>query len=386
MKRAGGRLLLVGGGHAHLQVLEAIAAGRITAAEVTLVSASERQIYSAMVPGFIEGRYTLEQIAIDLRLLARRLGAHFREAQVTRIDGLRRIAALDDGTTLPYDVASVAIGGAPAGGDLPGVRQFAKAVKPLPRVAELKEALTAAAAAGNPEPLQVIVVGAGAAGVEVALTARALLDRLGANRSIISLVESTHTPLRDRSLAAQEEAEAALKRGEITLRLSTAVEEVGANHVRVTGGRVIPADIVIWAAGTTAPALFRASGLPTDARGYLLVDDSLAVPSCPGLYGAGDAVSLESAPKTPKSGVQALRQGPVLMRNLALALGATPPGPAGPGAARFRPQRRALALLNCGNGSAIFSYGGFAATGGWAMTLKDWVDRRFVRRFQRLAV
>jgi len=143
-------------------------------------------------------------------------------------------------------------------------------------------------------------------------------------------MDSTHTVLRDRSRAAQEEAERVLRQGEITVRLSTAVEEVGPNHVRVTGGRIIPADLVIWATGIEAPPVFRDSGLPTDSRGFLLVDDTLAVPGCPGLYGAGDAVSLASHPRaSPRVGVHALRQGRQLAHNIAVAIrggGADAPG------------------------------------------------------------
>jgi selenide,water dikinase len=215
--------------------------------------------------------------------------------------------------------------------------------------------------------------------VEVALAVRGRLDRLGTSRAIISLLESTHIVLRDRSPAAQEEAEQALARAEITLRLSTGVAEAGPDHVRLSGGRVLSADLVIWTTGTEASPIFRASGLRVDARGYLLVDDDLAVRDAPGLFGAGDAVAHASFPRLPRAGIHAARQGPILAHNLAQALRGT-------GAARrYTPAPRALALLNTGDGRAILSYGGFATTTGWAMSLKDRIDRRFLGRFQRLS-
>ena len=128
---------------------------------------------------------------------------------------------------------------------------------------------------------------------------------------------------------------------------------------------------------TDAPPLFRASGLPTDAKGFLLVDDTLAVQGIPGLFGGGDAVSLATAPKTPKAGVYAVRMGPFLAKNLAAYLAGTP-------LASYTPQDTFLALLNTGDGRAILSRGQLATSGRWAMRLKDKIDRGFMRRFQRL--
>jgi NADH dehydrogenase FAD-containing subunit len=183
--------------------------------------------------------------------------------------------------------------------------------------------------------------------------------------------------------------ERALRRGEVTLRLSTGVDEVGPAHVRLTGGRVIPADLILWCVEPDAPPLFRDSGLPVDGRGYLTVDDSLAVPGAAGLFGAGDAVAMQYAPRQTKSAGTAARQGPVLAHNLGIALGAA--GRSGPGTGEpmgrpLRPSLRALALLNTGDGRAIFSYSGLVATAAWAMALKDHLDRRFIRRFRRLYI
>jgi NADH dehydrogenase FAD-containing subunit len=381
------RLLLLGGGPAQLFVLEALAQGRIVACDVTVVAPQALQIYPGVVPAYLEGRYRLEDVTVDLRALTRKIGGQFREAAVERIDGSARRVLLDDATSLPYDIASLAVGGVPAGRDIPGAREHARFLEPIARLRELPAAIDRAAESAGPEPLQVAVVGAGVTGVEVALAVRARLDRLGASRAIISLLDSTHTVLRGRNPAAQQEAERVLRRREITLRLSTAVIEVGPSHVRVTGGRVIPADLVCWATGTDAPPVFRASGLPTDSRGYLEVAGDLTVAGCPGLFAAGDAVSLGNHLRTPGAGTQAGRQGPVLARNLEVALRTLDGARHAPApVTRSRPPMpRSLTLLNTGDGRAIISYANCATTARWAMTLKHLIDRRFLRRFQRLA-
>jgi selenide, water dikinase len=372
------RLLLIGGGHTHVALLGAMAAGRLKRAETTLVSPHDHQVYSGMVPGLIGGRYSVEEVTFDLPALTGRAGVRFLRAAVTRIDGATRRATLDDGTVVPYDVASVATGGSAAALERPGVAAHALLVKPINRVLELLPAIDRAVESRGPEPMQVVVVGGGAAGIEVALALRARLDREGASRAVLTLYDNTHAVLRDRAVSARREAERALQKGDVTVRLSTAVEEVGPSHVRLSGGRVLPADLVIWTPGTQAPSLFRDSGLTTDSHGFLLVEDTLEVRDHPGLFGVGDAATLADHPHTPKAGVYAVRQAPVLLHNLDVAL-------RGRGSLRrYRPQPRFLALLNTGDGRAIFSYGSFAATGRWAMILKDYIDRGFMRRYQRI--
>jgi selenide,water dikinase len=378
MTPPGRRLLLIGGGHAQLHVLEALARRRIAADEVLLVAPRAEEPYAGMVPGFIEDRYTLGQLTLNLGALARAAGAQFIQDSVIRIDSGRRSVTLAGGRTLEYDVASIAISGGPAGLATPGLGSHAQFLTPIDRTARLVEAMEEAARNAGPEPLQVVVIGTGATGIEIALSTRARLDRLGANRAIITLLDAASALLRQEGPAASEAGEAALRGGEVTLRLSTGIEEIGPAHVRATGGRVIPADLIIWCAGNDAPGLFRDSGLPVDHRGFLSVDDTLAVTGITGLYGAGDAVSLHGAPRLTPPGVHAERHGAVLAENISVALTGNSPG------RRIMPGSRSLTLINTGAGRAILSYSGLVTTTRWAMRLKDQLDRRFVRRFQRL--
>jgi NADH dehydrogenase FAD-containing subunit len=158
------------------------------------------------------------------------------------------------------------------------------------------------------------------------------------------------------------------------------VEEVGTRTVRLSGGTHLPYDTLVWATGASAPEIFRASGLETDHAGFLLVDSTLRSVTGSAIFAAGDAATLRPFPATPKSGVYAVRQGPILARNLGLAL----TGGASERFQHYRPQPRSLVLINTGDGRAILSYGSMALTGRWVMRLKDRIDRGFMRRFQRL--
>jgi selenide, water dikinase len=369
------KLVLLGGGHAHLFVLEGLARRPLAGVETTLISLDERQAYSGMVPGMIGGRYKPAELRFDLSAICRRAGATFVHGEAVQLSpGERRVVLAGD-RSVDYDVLSVATGSTVEGGDLPGVADHAYRVKPIGRALEIVPALERFASLVP--TLAVVVVGGGAAGIEVALAARARLRRLGRPGSI-AVIEAGPRLLGGRMPAAEREAARALAANGITVELGVRVAAVLPDAVRLTSGAALPAHLTIWCSGAAAPPLLRGSGLPVDTRGFLLVDDQLRSVAEPAVFAAGDAATLERRPDIPKAGVYAVREGPLLWRNLALAAaGSVPHG-------SFHPQPRFLAILNTGDGRAVVSYGSAATWSGWGMALKDWIDRRFMRRFQRL--
>jgi selenide,water dikinase len=348
---------------------------------VTLVAPAAGHGYSGMIPGHLAGRYHLADLRFDVPRLAERAGIHFRPGLAAGMDLGTREVLLADGGRLPFDVVSFAVGADVAGRDLPGVQQHALFLRPIDAAARIVPAVETAVA-GRGSAVHAAVVGGGSAGVEVALAMRGLLRRLGQPDGRVTLVEGQAVVLSDRGPAAAREATRALASNRVTVLLGSTVVAVDRNTVHLPDGKKLAVDVVIWAAGPAAPGLFRASGLATDGAGYLLVGGSLESVSHPGVFAAGDAATLASAPATPKAGVYAVREARVLGHNLALAS-------AGESPARYhhyRPQRRFLALLNTGDGRAILSYGPFALTAGWVMCWKDRIDRRFVRRFGRIGL
>jgi pyridine nucleotide-disulfide oxidoreductase family protein len=373
--RGSRRLLLLGGGHSHLFVLEGLAGRSLPGVETTLVSLDRRHAYSGMVPGMIGGRYDSAELSFDLSDICKKAGVRFFQAEATAIDPSNRRISLGGGEPLAYDVLSIAVGSTVQGGELPGVAEHARRVKPIGRALELVPALERVVESGR-IPVAV-VVGGGAAGVEVALGLRARLRLLGRMDGSVTLVESGNQLLGGRMLSAARLVHRALAANAIDVLLGTTVDRVRQDGIEL-GGRQLPADIVVWATGATATRLLQASGLATDPRGFVVVNDHLQSVSHAEVFAAGDAATLERFPDTPKAGVYAVREGPILWANLQAALrgGRLP--------RRYRPQRRFLALLNTGDGRAILSYGAVALWSRAWMALKDRIDLGFMRRFQRL--
>ncbi|HEX5819024.1 MAG TPA: FAD-dependent oxidoreductase [Gemmatimonadales bacterium] len=363
------RLVLLGGGHAHLFVLEALRAGRLPGADVTLVSPTAQHAHAAMLPGLLAGLLTESDCTFDLAALARQAGARFVERRAERVELEERRVQVGGGRPLEYDYLSIATGAAPAGLEVPGVAERTHAVRPLERTRALIAALD-----GAPTGVRVAVVGGGATGIETAFAVRARL----AGRGSVALLEQGPQLLAGRSLAAADVALRELRNRDIGVALGARVEAVEEGSLVVGFGARMPADLVVWTAGVTAMPLARDAGLATDEAGFVLVDGTLRSVSHPTVFAAGDAASLREAPWMPKAGAYAVRQGPVLAKNLAaLATGK-------PVTREYRPQRDHLALIGTNAGRAIFVRGRTAVATPWAQRLKDYLDRGFVRRFQDL--
>jgi NADH dehydrogenase FAD-containing subunit len=365
------RLLLLGSSPANLLVLEALAKRKLPPADVVLVSAESVQLHSGMVPGFVEGRYRSDQIAIDLKRLCVAAGSRLVVGKAVRIDPKARSVTLEDGSSQSYDLISVALA------DNGGVPPHARSSSTVEQVTALVSALDALASDVRPEPKRVVVIGAGESGIELALCIRARLDKKGASDVIISLFDGRSELFGGRLPAWSDQVEKVLARHDITLKLGTGAAEVGADFVRLSDNRIHPTDIAVWAPGPRAQPLFRESGLPLDGHGLVLLDDTLQVQGTPELFATGEGTALIAAPRAPQSEASSLRMGEVLVQNLAAAMTGGDP------VKKYRSKDRDLTLLNAGDGKALLFYGPIATTGGWAMRIKELMDRKYMGRFAR---
>ena len=107
-------LVLVGGGHSHLFVLERLAMQPLPGLRTTLVTRDLHTAYSGMLPGFVAGHYSFDEAHIDLLPLARRAGVRVIHAEVEAIDCNARRVSIRGRPSLEYELLSVNIGSRPA--------------------------------------------------------------------------------------------------------------------------------------------------------------------------------------------------------------------------------------------------------------------------------
>ncbi len=376
-------LVLVGGGHAHVQVLRRLAMMPAPTVEssgvrVTIVLDQPLATYSGMVPGVVAGQYAPHEAEIDLWPLARRAGARIVDAPAIGIDPDGRRVRVEGRPPIAYDAVSFDVGSTVAGLDVPGVREHAIPTRPIGHFVERITAAMANHPSGTTHDTgpRVLVVGAGAGGVEVAFTVR------HRTRGRVTLLDATDTLLPGWAPGLGARVRAAAAARGIRIVSGARVTRVEAGVAHLDSGDPLPFDLLVWVTGAAAHPWMRDLGLPTDPRGFLRVGPTLQVVDHPDIFGAGDCVSLDGH-ALPKAGVYAVRQGPVLADNL---LAYVRRGGERGGALRpYVPQRGFLTLLNLGDGVAIGAKGPITFSGAWAFRWKDHIDRAFVARFQSIA-
>jgi selenide,water dikinase len=369
------RLVLVGGGHAHVEVLRRAEHAAWSGMELVLISPDPMATYSGMLPGVIGGRHARADAQIDLQALAARAGAAYVSATVTRVHGSEQWLEAD-GARWAFDACSLDIGSAalppPTSDDAP-----------IAMLRPVREALALPArVAALPAAARCAVVGGGAAGIEVAcaihahrLTGSAGTQTSATRGSSVTIVQRDTAILPGFPPGMQRAVTDALQERGFAFATGAAVTRIDRDGVHRDGAPSVPAELVIWAAGAAPPGLLAMSTVPRSTRGYLAVDETLRAIDGSPVWGAGDCVDLAGAPWVPKSGVYAVRQGPVLAHNLLAYL-------TGGRARAYDPQRYALAILDLADGTACAARGPLWFRSRWLRWFKDAIDRRFIARYR----
>lgn len=360
-------IVFVGGGHAHALVLRMWGMKPLPGARLTVISPDPTAAYSGMLPGHVAGHYPREALQIDLVKLARHAGARLILGRATGIDRDARRVAVSDHPPVAYDLLSIDIGISSEMPALPGFGDHAVPAKPLDAFADRWQAFAATA----PKGARVAVIGAGVAGVELALAAA---QRLGPDAQV-TLVEAG-AALSALGSGARRALLRHIARAGVTLVEDAAVAAVERDGLRLADGRLIASDFTLGAAATRPQGWLAGTGLALH-EGFVKVDEYLRSASDPAIFAAGDIAHLTHAPR-PKAGVFAVREAPVLLHNLTVA--ATGKGVQRP----YRPQRDYLKLVSAGAGRAVADKWGLPLDGAWLWRWKDRIDRKFMAKFDPL--
>jgi NADH dehydrogenase FAD-containing subunit len=362
-------LVLVGGGHAHLTALACVRDLVIAGHRVTVIGPSPYHYYSGMGPGLLSGIYRPAEARFHVRKMAEDRGAAFLQDRVAVVDPGRRTLRLASGGEISYDVASFNTG-SEVPRDLFEVR--GNTVYPVKPIENLLSARRRVQAGSPRKQFRVVVVGGGTAGVEIASNLGRLARETGRIAGITLVTRSS--VLFDFPEKARILALASLARWGITTIEGVAVQTVADEGVRLEDGVHLEANLVFVAVGIRPSSLFRDSGLPTGTDGGMLVNGRLQCTAHPELFGGGDCISLAGSPLK-RVGVYAVRQNRILYENLRAALEDKPLRTFDPGGAY-------LLILNLADGTGLFRRERLVWEGRLAYRFKNFLDRRFMRKFQ----
>jgi rSAM/selenodomain-associated transferase 1 len=386
MKSPMKHLVLIGGGHSHWIALRLFGLESRLSDKITLITDVVNAPYSGMLPGYIRGYYRFSECHIDLRKLAQLAGAQLIVDRAIGLDLNRKRVLLEHQDPIDFDLLSIDIGSRPAKIETAGAAAYAIPAKPIaPLLAAWQQLLEAVEA--EPElPLSIGIVGGGAGGIELALNMQGRLAELFISHGSTIQNLSMHLFHRQNNLLSgypapvgQRLQRLLIDRG-IQLHLNESVRAIergdasGLKRVCGASGRVVDCHHVFWVTNGAAPSWIKESGLATDERGFIAINDQLQSISHPGVFATGDIATVLGQPR-PKAGVFAVRQGRPLFQNLRCVLEERELRP-------FYPQRRHLALIGCGDGRALATWGQFyLGPGAGLWRWKDRIDRQFMAQF-----
>jgi selenide,water dikinase len=356
----------------------------LSGVRLTLITDVSHTPYSGMLPAYVAGLYEFDECHIDLRQLSQFAGATIVLDRAVGLDLEQKRLLLANHPPIQFDLLSIDIGSTPAL-TVPGAADHAIPVKPISQFLTYWDQIVSQIAA-HPGPLRLAVVGGGAGGVELMLAVQARLSRLyrELNRPIgdleLHLLHRDSRLIPERSAWVGQRVQQLLSERGVTVHLGEAVSQISAagssKKIQCESGLALECDYIFWVTQASAANWLSVSGLQTDERGFVWVNDYLQT-SNPQVFAAGDVATMRQHPR-PKAGVFAVRQGKPLVQNLRRALSGAALRP-------FVPQKAFLALIGTGERTAIASRGNLAfGPSPLLWQWKDRIDRKFMQQFSDL--
>ncbi|OYT90492.1 MAG: selenide, water dikinase SelD [Burkholderiales bacterium PBB3] len=376
-------IVLIGGGHSHVGVLKRFGMQPEAGVRLTVICTDVHTPYSGMLPGYVAGLYSYDEVHIDLARLAVFAGARLYRDEVIGIDRAERKVLCRNRPPVPFDLLSINTGSTPQLAGVPGAEAYATPVKPITRFNDRWLALLARVQQHRQGLLRIAVVGAGAGGVELVLAMqhrlRGELRGLGCNPDLLEFHLLTAGPviLPTHNARVRHKFNQVLAQRAVQVHTDAEVTQVAPGLLNCANGTTLQADEIMWVTQAGGADWLKATGLALDAGGFVVVNDHLQTTTDPAIFAAGDIAALKNHPLE-KAGVFAVRMGRPLADNLRRSLQGLP-------LQAYRPQSRWLALISTGDAYAVASRGGLGFWGAWVWRWKDWIDRRFMRSFSEFA-
>ncbi|WP_261129265.1 NAD(P)/FAD-dependent oxidoreductase [Bacillus sp. Marseille-Q3570] len=358
------KLLLIGGGRAHLSLLKKLKNETSMDCEITLLSPSSITFHADMLPGFVEEIYRLEDLEINLADLTEKAGIRFVQGTALSIDVKQRMVLTENGDILSFDVLSLDTDRRRKGAEILPGRENIFDLTERDHIERLKEY--------DHKKGPLVIVGDGAEAIEMSFSMKALKQTYHDHAKVILMQPpAMYREPRDFTLKSLEDELG--NQGIEVYRIENMVE-IHDNLIK-TGNESVPFDTLLWMTVFKPPGVYKSSELPTDEVGRLLVEDTMQVKKYPFIFGAGNGVTIRNHPDLPVNGSIVDKQGEVLFENLKGYL------ETGEGY-HFHPPKRWLSVISVGHKQAYLKYAAFSTKGKLAWKLKDKLDRGYVSSFR----
>lgn len=367
-------IVLVGGGHSHVAVLADWARKGCPARHATLITPEPMLRYSGMVPGWISGEHGREDGLVDLSKLAKAAGIDLVLDRCVAMDPNARSVLTQENGLIGFEYASIDVGGVGQAARILGDDPLLIDVRPI---GAFVDRMAGELAQARVRPLNIVVIGGGAGGAELAF---ALRNAHGNTHHIQNPPNISFVLGEGGLLPGFAPRVIRLVKDELAhqgIATITGDARIKAGKVMVAQ-QVLEPDLIIAAIGSGAPDWPRMAGLAVDEAGYIAVDAYQRSTSHSHIFAAGDCAQRMDR-HVPHSGVHAVHTGPVLAANLRALLHS------GEVCKSYRPRPASLYLISTGRAQAVLSYGRFALKARWASVLKAWIDKGWIASYRQFS-
>ena len=349
-------IVLVGGGHTHLELLRMAKGDQKFLHKVILISDNRYTYYSGMISSWLEGIYTKEESSVDLEAIAVTYGICFINSPVVKVDAENKELLLGNDEIIKYEIVSFDIGSTSEKLDEKKLNNNQFTVKPFESLLPLRKIIESAPS-GN-----VAVVGSGAASLEIAL---AIGGQSVSNRLVTIVVGSRgllpRGPNRLRKAFVK------------CIRRNPKIDIVDQIQFGVEKSELY--DAIIWATGPRGKNLFRESQLKVDKKGYLVVNNTLQSITSDSIFAAGDCATINEL-KLAKNGVNAVKEAPILYYNLKAVV-------EGKSLQSYIPKKTQLAIFSTGRRTAILHFGWVIWSGKVPWMIKNFIDSGYMKKHKK---
>ena len=356
----GKQLVLVGGGHAHMVTLANLSKFIVKGHDVTVIAPSPYHYYSGMGPGMLGKVYAPEDIRFATQAVVEKQGGRFVPGKAVRVEPGTRSVHLESGETVAYDVVSFNVGSyVPRFIVKTDDTQDICAVKPIEKLIEAQARILEL---GAQQKTTISIIGGGPSAAEIAGNLWRLTRGFGANKPNIRIFAGQKF-MSNFSEEIRKKVAGSLTKRRIEILEASYVKEVQTKMITTEAGQRYHTDFVFLALGVKPAPIFVKSGLPAGPDGGLLVNSYLQSPQHPEIFD--------------KVGVYAVRQNPILFHNLMASLEKTALKP-------FDPGGDYLLVFNMGDDTGVLRKKWLLFGGRLAFAIKDYIDRKFMKKFQSI--
>jgi NADH dehydrogenase FAD-containing subunit len=366
------RLVLVGGGHAHMMILDNLAVFIKKGIKVTVIGPSFYHYYSGMGPGMLGGTYTPSDIRFATADVVKKQGGIFVKDRVVKIDPEGRQVYTASGNTFPYDILSCNAGSYVPMDETLTDHDTVFSVKPIERLMEAAKKLQVLFAQ---KKIHVSVVGGGPSAAEVAGNVWQLAKRTKGHMPDIEVFAGKGFMSRFDDTVKNRIKKYLVRRG-ININETGYVKKVTPGAVTLESGETVSTDFIFMALGVRPSTIFEASGLPVGPDNGLLVNSYLQSVKYPQIFGGGDCIHFKDQPLD-KVGVYAVRQNPILLDNILASFEEKP-------LKVFEPGPDYLMIFNVGGGIGVLKKWWLVFGGRLAFIIKNYIDKKFMKKFQAI--